>query len=338
MLDIIPITGASPAADLADWHEVAVAAHAVDALEEAPPWRASREGGLEHPFPGGWQRYYLVRRDGTPVANLRVSGSIEANTVVGHFEGAVHPAYRRQGIGTALLAEAETMLRAEGATKCMTGVNTSLDDGPTRDESGARFLTALGFREVGVETRRGLDLASVTGHDELYEAAVAKAGPDYEIVLFEEPVADEYLPDLAVLNGRLSQDVAGYIEDWEPAPFDVDKLRAYQAAAAARRWRRPHAAIRHVPSGHLVAWAFLAFVSEDGEFAEQGVTVVQPEHRGHGLGMLAKLALHRYALGLQPKLRRIDTWNAAENTHMIAVNIRLGFVPVESFRNFQREL
>lgn len=339
-LELVHLTGASPEPDLADWHAVKLAAHAVDALDEAPPWRKSAEGGLDVPWPGSWSRSYLVRRDGSPVAHLRLSGATEANTAVGNFEGAVHPAVRRQGIGTALLERVGEIFRAEGRTKIMAGVNTSLDDGTVRDESGARFLAARGFREVGVETRRAIDLAAVDPAAEaaLYDAALAKAGPDYEVVRFSEPAPDEYLPDIAVLNARLSQDTAGYVEDREAVSYDTEKLRAYQAAAAARHLRRPHTAVRHKPSGRLVAWAFIAILGEDGSHAEQGVTVVMPEHRGHRLGALVKLELHRHALETEPNLRRLDTWNAAENAHMIAINEELGFFTVESFREYMREL
>ncbi|GLZ77048.1 hypothetical protein Afil01_18550 [Actinorhabdospora filicis] len=339
-LELVHLTGASPEADLADWHALRVATHAVDALDEAPPWRKSDEGGLDNPWPGGWARHYLVRRDGAPVAHLRLSGSTQANTTVGNFEGAVHPAHRRRGIGTELLAEVERIFRAEGMKKTMTWANTSLDHGTARDESGARFLAALGFREVGEETRRAIDLPSLDADAVAarHADALAKAGSDYEVVRFTEPAPEEFLPDLAVMNGRLSQDVAGYIEDWEPTPYDTGKLIAYQDASAARGWRRPHVAVRHKPSGHLVAWSFVAINSEDGAQAEQAVTVVLPEHRGHRLGALVKYELYRYATEIEPNLRRIDTWNAAENEHMIAINEQMGFFPVESFHEYQREL
>ena len=59
--------------------------------------------------------------------------------------------------------------------------------------------------------------------------------------------------------------------------------------------------------------------------AYQWDTIVRPDHRGHRLGLLMKIAnlelLRRTISGVEI----INTWNAAINEHMIAINEAVGF-------------
>jgi GNAT superfamily N-acetyltransferase len=57
-------------------------------------------------------------------------------------------------------------------------------------------------------------------------------------------------------------------------------------------------------------------------------TIVLREHRGHGLGMLMKTANLRQVQAARPGRPSIITFNAEENTPMLDVNERLGFVPI----------
>ena len=65
---------------------------------------------------------------------------------------------------------------------------------------------------------------------------------------------------------------------------------------------------------------------EDG-FAGQGETLVAPAHRGRRLGLRIKIANLDLLLREHPRVHAIDTYNAAENRYMIAINEALGFVP-----------
>ena len=339
-VELIEIGPGSPDADVDAWIAVQSAAHAADDPEAAPPWRDSEVGGLSAAWPGSRSIAYLARVDGVPVAHARIGMPQQSNTVIGGVLGAVHPDHRRRGIGGQVLDLLLARLKAEGRTKAIADAPVSVAGGPSRDGAGAAFLAARGFRQVGEEFRRRLDLAAVDPavEEALHAEALAKAGDEYEVVRFGEPAPEEYVPDLAVLNGRLSQDVVAFVEGREPTPYDTDKIRAFEAVAAARLHRRWHAAVRHRPSGHLAAWAFLATFGEAGTHAEHGITIVAPEHRGHRLGLLAKIELHRYVRETEPALRFVDTWNATENDHMVAINERLGFVKVERSIEFERDI
>lgn len=79
--------------------------------------------------------------------------------------------------------------------------------------------------------------------------------------------------------------------------------------------------------GRLVAFTDLAVPSAQPRTAYQWGTAVLPEHRGNRLG----IAVKRVALDLLAASgfgsERVLTWNADSNTHMLAVNEALGFVP-----------
>ena len=60
---------------------------------------------------------------------------------------------------------------------------------------------------------------------------------------------------------------------------------------------------------------------------EQWTTVVAAPHRGHRLGLLLKAANLQGLAVDQPEARYVDTWNAGENDHMLAINTLVGFRP-----------
>ena len=63
-----------------------------------------------------------------------------------------------------------------------------------------------------------------------------------------------------------------------------------------------------------------------------------PEHRGHRLGLATKAANLLRLQRHRPDLREVRTYNAESNTHMVAVNDAMGFLPVERLGEFERRL
>jgi len=61
-------------------------------------------------------------------------------------------------------------------------------------------------------------------------------------------------------------------------------------------------------------------------------------HRGHRLGLLLKADMMRWLADAEPELEQLDTWNMESNTHMIAVNERLGYRVMGREMQFQRRL
>jgi RimJ/RimL family protein N-acetyltransferase len=61
------------------------------------------------------------------------------------------------------------------------------------------------------------------------------------------------------------------------------------------------------------------------DWGNQGNTAVARPHRGHRLGLLVKAALMQWLADAEPGVRKVVTFNAAANSHMIAINEELGY-------------
>ncbi len=72
--------------------------------------------------------------------------------------------------------------------------------------------------------------------------------------------------------------------------------------------------------------------------AWQEITIVDPAHRGHRLGLAVKLANLDFLAERAPDVRTIRTSNAQENAPMIAVNDMLGFEIVGVGMFWQKKL
>jgi hypothetical protein len=73
-------------------------------------------------------------------------------------------------------------------------------------------------------------------------------------------------------------------------------------------------------------------------FGAQNDTSVGRAHRGHRLGLLLKIEMLRWLSDVEPQLRVLDTWNAASNAYMIAVNEQLGYRVLDESIEWQRHL
>ena len=73
-------------------------------------------------------------------------------------------------------------------------------------------------------------------------------------------------------------------------------------------------------------------------YAYQWDTIVAGAHRGHRLGLLTKTANLQLLRQAQPEVRWINTWNAESNAHMVGINERLGFQPMERWFDWQLDL
>lgn len=74
------------------------------------------------------------------------------------------------------------------------------------------------------------------------------------------------------------------------------------------------------------------------EAAFQYNTIVRADHRGHRLGMLVKADNLRTLVEAYPRVRRLHTWNAGENRHMLAINEAMGFEVASVEGAWQRKL
>jgi GNAT superfamily N-acetyltransferase len=291
------------------------------------------------PWPGEATSTWLVHEGDRPVGVAKVDLPLLDNLDNAWCEIFVHPEHRRRGAGWALYEQIVAHVRAAGRTRLVGDAIETLPGGPERPGTGNGFARAVGARDALREVRRKLDLSGVDpgGYERLLAEAWRHAD-GYSLVQWRGPTPEEYLADVAYLDSRLMSDAPMGELEWEPEKTDADRLRAMDSARTAYRLRWHNSAVRHDATGRIVAWTALELEHSVPEYGWQGITLVDPPHRGHRLGMIVKIANLRQATAGEPALRVINTWNAAVNDHMISINEALGFRPVDLLVNWQQEV
>lgn len=321
-------------------HDIAAAAEAVDVPDFPPPDNHSFRLGLREPWPGN-DRFTFVARDsdGTVLGHARLDLPLLDNLENAEVEICVDPAHRRRGAGRALLAAAVEEARARGRRHLTAGSVGHLPGGPVRDGAGHAFATAMGFSHALADVRRRLDLTELDRVmlDDLLKQAWARAD-GYSLVQWRGAAPEDIVADVAYLDGRLLQDAPMGDLVWEPEKVDAARIRANEAAILRHRRQTYHTGVRHDATGRLVGWTTIGRGHDNPGFGFQWITIVDPDHRGHRLGMIVKVENLYHAMAHEPRMRVVDTWNAASNKHMISINDAVGFRPVDSWVNWQREL
>ncbi|MFI7603752.1 GNAT family N-acetyltransferase [Micromonospora sp. NPDC049366] len=334
-ITIAPFDAADPAA-IDEAYRIGVAARDADEPDFPPFCRRRLDGMLRHPMPGTVTLWALARLDGVPAGLFTLDLPQLDNTENATVELIVHPDQRRRGVGRALHEHCVRLLREQGRKRVVGMAVSALPGGPARPTAGAAFAAAMGAQPALAEVRRRLDPATVdqTALDELLAEARARAA-GYRTVRWHGRIPEEYVADIAYLDGRLSTDAPMGDLTWEAEKVDAERIRGTERALAARGRRQYHVAARHEASGRLVAWTLLDVGPSADWHAYQQITIVDPDHRGHRLGLLTKIENLRYLLAEEPAVRAIDTFNAASNTHMITINEQLGFRPVDGWTDWQ---
>jgi GNAT superfamily N-acetyltransferase len=191
-------------------------------------------------------------------------------------------------------------------------------------DTAGPFARHLGFTVAQRMVRRRIDLPL----DDEHAAALRrdpKATPvGYSLLTFAERWPDEYLDDRCELGRRMSTDVPVGDQEIDEEVWDAGRVRALEALLAAQNRAKVTTAACDDASGGLVAFTEVAVPLGAPESAWQHDTLVMREHRGHGLGFAMKVANLFAVQERHPAVCWINTWNAAENAPMIAVNDELG--------------
>ncbi len=263
------------------------------------------------------------------VGALRTILPVRDNTSVAILDIAVHPAARRRGTGTALLAEGVRLAAEAGRTRLLVEVDEPDDAAP-----GRAFLTRHGFACDLQETRRDLVLPPDLDRLAALEEEARAASRGYALRTWTDRTPDELLDDRALLEERMSTDVPHGDLAVEPERWDGARIREYEALHRERG--RTVLSAGAVRDGRLVAFTDLQIPLADPRRAAQGATLVLREHRGHRLGTLVKAAVLREVLATRPQVERISTYNADTNAPMVAVNEALGFAPAGRLTSWTR--
>ncbi len=282
------------------------------------------------PRAGELIRLYLATTDdGTPVGTLVLTYPQLDNLVVASVDGAVAPEHGRQGHGRAIFAHALDLVRAEGRTRVFTMAPSPPDGG---EGPAFGFLRDAGAKPVLDEYRRIVDLQS-------HPVGEVHPVPDgYRVEQWVDVAPEALVDGCAYLLGRMTLDAPMGDMDYEQEKWDAARYREKEKTAQDCGRVRIATAVVHEQTGQVAGMTDIGVNRQRTHVAYQWDTIVDPDHRGHQLGMVLKTYNHRFLTQTVPAVRWINTWNAASNTFMVAVNDALGFQIAEKWTEWQLDL
>lgn len=315
-------------ADAAAWHRVVAASMTHDLPGVLPPGPEQIRARLTKPALDSRRLTWLAAGpDGVPVgvAGLRLFASA-GRSHLAELELHVDPAHRRLGTGSRLLAAAVAACRAEGRRSL---IAEAAADGP-----GRSFAEQRGFR--GALTLDHLLLRL----DDVAAADLAKAAdtehPGYRLTAWTGTVPDDLADAFAAAKNAMNDMPMGDL-DYGSVAWDADRVRAMAKVVADRGDTLLTIAAVH-DDGTMAGYTEILIPQGAPLRVQQYDTAVVPEHRGHGLGLWVKAAMLRRLRAEHPGVAEIETDNADDNVHMLAVNHALGFRTYRRTREFQLDV
>lgn len=298
------------------------------------PWqhtatRTSLTGLLRWGWDGEPPEQYAGMLEGHVVGSALLWTSDYDNLDLAWLDIGVHPDHRRRGHGTALLTAVTERARELG--------RSTMGIGGWESPATRGFAEGAGFTFGQEEVARRLDVDDVPdGFAELVDRARREHAGAYEFLTLSGPVPQELLAQLTVLQAAINDAPWDGLE-FEAEVFPIERLRGYEQAQAASGRRLHRVIARHRASGDLAGHTVVAVSAERPDYGDQHDTSVVREHRGHRLGLVLKGLMLDYLRRVEPQCRSCDTWNAASNEHMIAVNEVMGFRVTGHSLSYQRK-
>ncbi|MFD9224349.1 GNAT family N-acetyltransferase [Streptomyces sp. NPDC060064] len=324
---VIPLQRVS-VAEAAAWHQVVATSMAHDLPGVPTPDPGQIHAQLTQPALGSRRLTWLaIGADGVPVgvAGLRVFTS-PGQEHLSELELHVDPAHRRLGTGSLLLSAV--------VAACLTENRRSLIAAAAADSPGEAFSERCGFRRALTLDHLILRL------DELPEADLPQiadtASPGYRLARWTGTVPDELADAFAAAKNAMNDMPVGDL-DYGSVAWDADRVRAMAKVIADRGDTLLTIAAVH-DDGTMAGYTEILLPQGSGPRAQQYDTAVVPAHRGHGLGLWVKAAMVRRLRAEHPGVVEIETDNADDNVHMLAVNHRLGFRSYRRTREFQLDV
>jgi GNAT superfamily N-acetyltransferase len=237
----------------------------------------------------------------------------------------VAPHARRRGLGSALFAE---VLRLSTELKRPRVVTNACDAVPVE-----ALVTARGGRWVETVTRSMLDLGAVS-RAQLEPAADATAkNSDYRLVRWTDRCPEELLDSFCAAMDTMSDAPQGDMV-YEHAPHDRARLRGREELSIRAGVRR-HVLAAVTATGQVGGFTIFSSAPDGPRALDIWDTAVTREHRGRGLGLRLKAAQTLWMLEEFPSAQWVQTFNNADNQHMLDVNRALGYQASERWTWFE---
>jgi GNAT superfamily N-acetyltransferase len=323
------VIDATTAQALADLHNAAAAIDAphLDPLPAEHVRLRLRHGDDDRPLP-----YLFVAVDdrGKILGSAELELPMWDNLHVASIDLETHPDVRGQDVEDQVYAAALEKVQSLGRSLVIGGAWV----GSHREA----FWHRHGYSIAARDAQRRLVMAELDWPrlDALHEESVA-ASTGYEIVTLPTPAPPESVAGLLELQKAMNDSPIDDL-DIDDDAWSEERLRGYERASTARGFRVHRLVARRLADGELGGHTLLVVERQRPHLGFQEDTAVARGHRGHRLGLRLKIEMLRRVAELQPQIKRIDTWNAESNTHMLAVNDALGCVVVGRSVELQKRL
>jgi GNAT superfamily N-acetyltransferase len=351
---VLPSSTDSPeAADFLEFSELsdALILETWGNLDLANPREARLESWRDDDYKQA--RFYFVRLDGRMVARSSIGLPLAENLHAALVRVDVLNEFTGRGIGQMLLHHAEEFAAGHGRStlQSFTEHAAGFDpDGPgilkpgtgtgcvPADSRAAKFALAAGYTLEQVTQFSTLNLPVRDGMLDALEQKAGRpiAGNRYDLLSWTDRCPDEYVDQMSVLMSRMSTDSPAGELHFDPQIWDAKRVRYVEDEWKQSGLESLVSVARHRPSGELAAYSVLQHSGSKPWVAVQDDTLVAKAHRGNRLGMLVKILNLRRLEAERPSVERILTFNAAENEHMLAINVALGFRPAGYSGEWQR--
>lgn len=325
-------------AALASWHGVVWRAEQHDRGENATIWTLPELAAeLRSGRRARSTAAYAGTVDGEVVAfGITVLPMLD-NTTTADVGVAVDPPARRRGHGSAMLAHLLAEVAAQHRTTVHAEVDWPWSAQPDGDGTpGVEFARSHGFALGNLEVMRLLRLPVA---DDVLDDLEPDLG-DYTLRSWVGPVPEDLLQAWAEMDASLSTEAPTGDLQVEAQVADTAAVREGEQLLVAQG-RTAYRAVALAPDGTAVGYTEVVTTVHEPGRAYQWGTLVHGDHRGHRLGLALKVAALRLLQTEVSPAGPVDhvlTWNAESNAHMVGVNERLGFVPVERCGIFERRL
>lgn len=257
----------------------------------------------------GWI-YFEVYREG--------SETYENNKHMAWVDFAVLRPYRRQGLGTRMLAKVAELARKHDRTLLIGG---------TDEEDGKAFLRAIGA-QMALEGRQSRLRMDAVDWEQVarWIAEGQTRSPETTLHITTDPVPDAVLEDYcAVLTAVSNQEPRGDLEvgDEVITPEVYRKREAKIAGTGATHLK----AYTQEGDGAVSGLTEMGYFPGEGPLIRQWMTGVKDVYRGRGLGKWLKAGMLERMRRELPQVEVVRTGNATVNKPMLSINVRLGFQP-----------
>ena len=254
----------------------------------------------------------------------------------------VLPSHRRRGVGSALNQWCEQTARDLGRSlvSMWTQYGPHEDRGPRievgdgssvpAETPGVSFLVKHGYEIAQVERNSMMDIPMDPAQEATIMSRILPFTDGYRLHTWESLIPDEWVDEYARLLEAFSLDAPMGGIDWEKETWDRDRVLRKMSDLRSKGTVCLITVAEQVATSQLVGCTELRW-RPTRDSAEQWITEVVEEHRGHRLGMWMKLTNLDSMMAKGPGIRRLYTDNAEENGPMLDINVAMGFKPHGSY-------